>query len=50
MDYQSALWTVSELCIEYGISRPTAYNTYRPYKVLDNQSPEKVHVHSPKEY
>jgi transposase InsO family protein len=32
MDYQAAQWSVSELCLEYGISRPTAYKYIARYE------------------
>lgn len=32
MDYQAAQWNVSELCLEYGISRTTAYKYIARYE------------------
>jgi len=37
MDYQSAQWTVAELCLEYGITRQTAYKYIERFSVLGEQ-------------
>jgi len=37
MDYLAAQWTVSVLCLEYGISRPTVYKYIARFEELGIQ-------------